>query len=63
MCYAKAGYLIKLDGYWKKEINWDAPPPWAEEWDNNSEVSDGSGSQVTKRSTTPNRRVRMRVRR
>ena len=63
MCYAKAGYLIKLDGYWKKEINWDAPPSWAEEWDNNSEVSDLDGSQVTQKSNTPTRRVRMRVRR
>ena len=39
ICYAKAGYLIKLDGYWKGEVNWDSPPAWADVWDNNSEVS------------------------
>lgn len=61
LCYAKAGYLIKLDGYWKKEINWDSPPPWAESWDNNSEVGNQDGE--TGKPSNTIRRVRMRVRR
>lgn len=63
MCYAKAGYLIKLDAYWKKELNWDSPPPWADEWDNNSEVSGHDGSRPQGQSTQTTRRVRMRVKR
>lgn len=64
ICYAKAGFMIKLDTYWKKQINWEAPPAWAEIWDNNSEVSsqgdtDNSPSQTKNRG----RRVRMRVNR
>lgn len=63
MCYAKAGYLIKLDGYWKKEINWESPPPWAEEWDNNSEVSTGNSTAPAPKAKNQRRQVRMRVRR
>ena len=64
LCYAKAGYLIKLDAYWKKEINWDAPPAWAEVWDNNSEVSViKADKSPTKTAPNVGRRVRMRVRR
>jgi len=61
LCYTKAGLLIKLDAYWKKDIKWDAPPPWAETWDNNSEVSDKEGDNEPTRSKQ--RRVRMRVKR
>jgi len=64
LCYNKAGYLIKLDSYWKKEINWESPPAWAEIWDNNSEVS---AKESATSSNTPTkakrRRVRMRVNR
>jgi len=64
LCYAKAGYLIKLDNYWKKEINWDSPPSWADVWDNNSEVSSEEGDETPTRDTSnKNRRVRMRVKR
>ena len=60
ICYAKAGYLIKLDSYWKKDVDWDAPPPWLAEWDCNSEVSCADREPVK-----PMRRARrtMRVRR
>ena len=65
-CYAKAAYLIKMDNYWKSEINWDAPPAWAEEWDNNSEVSHPEDKTKSKTDATPKSsrtRVRMKVRR
>jgi len=62
LCYAKAGLLIKLDGYWKKEINWENPPAWAEVWDNNSEVSDIE-TGTPKSQVKTGRRVRMRVNR
>lgn len=38
LCYAEAAYLVKLNGHWQKEINWESPPPWAAPWDSNSEV-------------------------
>jgi phage terminase large subunit GpA-like protein len=40
VCYAHAGNLILVDRYWSGSINWDIPPQWAKEWDENSEVSD-----------------------
>ena len=62
LCYAKAGYLIKLDDYWKDKINWENPPGWAEVWDNNSEVSN---EKPINTNSTPKtvRRVRMRTKR
>ena len=64
MCYSKAGYLIKMDTYWKKEINWLSPPAWADIWDNNSEVSivDGGPPKI-RRANTTKRRVRIRSKR
>ena len=62
LCYAKAGYLIKLDDYWKDTINWDNPPGWAEVWDNNSEVSNEKPT-TTSEPARAVRRVRMRGKR
>lgn len=60
LCYAKAGFLIKMENYWKNEINWDTPPAFAEVWNNNSEVS-GIGDKPTKEAT-PRKRTRLRMR-
>jgi len=63
LCYSKAGYLIKMDSYWKKELNWKSPPSWADTWDNNSEVSDLDNGDKSTRKTIPARnRVRMKMR-
>lgn len=59
--YAKAAFLIKMDGYWKGEINWDAPPPWAETWDNNSQVSNDEDTPTKLK--VKSRRTRLRMRR
>ena len=61
LCYAKAGYMIKLLTYWKKEVNWDSPPAWAEEWDNNSEVTNKIDTTDQKKKTVKRTRVRMKV--
>jgi len=62
LCYAKAGYLIKMDSYWKKELRWDNPPAWADEWDNNSEVSDLDNSDNSiKKTVTTRSRVRLKM--
>lgn len=64
LCYNKAGYLIKLDGYWKKDINWESPPAWADIWDNNSEVSAKDSATSSDNPTkAKRRRVRMRINR
>lgn len=62
MVYAKAAMMIKLDAYWKKEINWAKPPAWAEEWDNNSEVTNKITS-VEDKTKKKQRRVRMATKR
>lgn len=61
--YAKAAYLIKMDAYWKKEINWDSPPAWAEEWDNNSEVNNKDDMDGKRDKIKKTRGVRVRMRR
>ncbi len=61
LCYTKAGYLIKLDGYWKAKINWDKPPGWAEVWDNNAEVSNQAPAPTSPQTKSRVRRVRMRT--
>ena len=63
LCYNKAAYMIKLRSYWKKDMNWDAPPSWAEEWDNNSEVSQIEVAGGQRVANSRQRRVRMRVNR
>lgn len=60
--YAKATYLIKMDTYWKKELRWDAPPPWAETWDNNSEVSDLETGDAEAKIKVKRNRIRMKMR-
>ena len=62
LAYAKAGYLIKMDKHWKKEINWEKPPAWADKWDNNSEVSDFNDRVKTTPPTTKAKRSRVRMR-
>jgi len=63
MCYADAAATKK--GYDK--INWDAPPPWARDWDNNTEIqADGIRSATRKSTATPpaerkRRRTRGRI--
>lgn len=63
LSYAKAAYLIKMDSYWKKELNWEKPPAWAEAWDTNSEVSDldNSDNSIKKKISTRSR-IRMKMR-
>lgn len=63
MCYADAAATKK--GYDK--INWLAPPPWARDWDNNTEIqADGVRSATRKSTATPpaerkRRRTRGRI--
>jgi len=61
LSYNKAGFMIKLLSYWKKEINWDSPPAWLEEWDNNSEVTNKQDEKVERKIPTKKRRVRMKM--
>lgn len=62
LVYARALLEIKRILHWQNEINWDAPPAWADVWDRNSEVSvpddidDRSTNKVKKSSV---RNVRM----
>ncbi len=71
LCYAEAAYLVKLQKHWQKQIDWENPPLWAADWDQNSEIY-SSASETAKASIvhaeeetkvrTP-RAARMRVRR
>lgn len=63
LCYAKAGYLIKLATFWKKEMDWDNPPAWAESWKNNSEVDNKKTENTQKKTKVKLRKPRMSVRR
>jgi phage terminase large subunit GpA-like protein len=61
-CYALAAAI--QHGY--EKINWDAPPPWARDWDSNSEIQQ-DGIRAASRKTTdkpadrpPSRRSRFR---
>lgn len=60
--YSRAAVKIKLLEHWQSEINWDKPPPWADIWDRNSEVSnpDDRDDNAPKVPTKVERKVRMR---
>ncbi|WP_211232672.1 phage terminase large subunit family protein [Marinobacterium litorale] len=49
MVYADAAATKR--GYDK--INWDAPPPWARDWDNNSEIQADGVRSATRKSNAP----------
>jgi phage terminase large subunit GpA-like protein len=60
--YSRAAVKIKLINHWQNEINWEAPPPWADVWDRNSEVSNPD-DRLEKETNVPKkveRTVRMR---
>ncbi len=64
VCYAKAGVMIKMSDFWKKELKWDnerALPAWAMQFNNNSEVSDKS-DEPKKTQVKRSGRVRMKMR-
>ena len=65
LAYSRAAVKIKLLGHWQSDINWDAPPPWADIWDRNPDVSDPEERQVKKSAPvkTAERTVRMRSKR
>lgn len=70
LCYDHAAYLVKLQNHWQKEIDWNHPPLWAADWDENSEVYHGDsetaaavGPDTEKKADVRVRSARMRVRR
>ncbi len=63
MCYAKAVQRILLDGTWKNSINWEAPPPWANKWETNINVTFDEEKEPENKPKRRGRRVRGRFRR
>ncbi|NOR64561.1 MAG: phage terminase large subunit family protein [Candidatus Scalindua sp.] len=60
-CYIKALLLIKMKDHWESEINWNRPPAWAKEWDDNSLVYKVDGNADNPEKKLPSkRRIRMR---
>ena len=65
LAYSRAAVKIKLLGHWQSEIDWASPPPWADIWDRNPDVSDPEEREVRKALPVrqAERTVRMRSRR
>lgn len=57
-CYARAAAI--QHGY--EKIDWNRPPPWARDWDENSEIEQDGTRQASRNSDKPADRQRRRTR-
>lgn len=57
-CYIKAASIK----YGYERINWDSPPPWAREWDTNSEIKQDGIRAASRGANNPADRPRRRSR-